>query len=87
MTVLVHDSRADMYLTKPTSVQELGAAIAALSRRIRPHVPAPQSLQLNRVTLQLHGALDIVDVSDHEAMVLSAFSKAKDHRLPTLRGH
>jgi DNA-binding response OmpR family regulator len=76
-----YDSGADMYLTKPTSVQELGAAIAALSRRIRPHVPANQSLALNMVTLQLRGSLGTVHVSNQEATVLAAFSKAKDHRL------
>jgi len=52
-----------------------------LSRRIRPHVPASRSLVLNRVALQLRGPSGTVDVSDHEATVLAAFSKAKDHRL------
>ncbi|WP_295436479.1 response regulator [uncultured Thiodictyon sp.] len=31
-----YDSGADIYLTKPTSIEELGAAIAALARRLRP---------------------------------------------------
>lgn len=76
-----YDSGADIYLTKPTSVEELGAAIAALARRIRPRVAATQALTLNTVTLQLRGSLGTFDVSSQEATVLSAFTKAKDRRL------
>jgi DNA-binding response OmpR family regulator len=76
-----YDSGADIYLTKPTSVQELGAAIASLARRIRPRVPPAQALSLNTLTLQLRGPLGALDVSDHEATLLSAFAKAKDRRL------
>lgn len=37
-----YGSGADLYLTKPTSLEELTAAIAALARRLR---PVPQDLQ------------------------------------------
>jgi DNA-binding response OmpR family regulator len=76
-----YDSGADIYLTKPTSVQELGAAIASLGRRIRPRASPGQALTLNPFTLQLRGPLGALDVSDHEATLLSAFAKAKDRRL------
>jgi DNA-binding response OmpR family regulator len=76
-----YDSGADLYLTKPTSVQELGAAIASLARRIRPRAVPAQALILNPHTLQLRGPSGALDVSDHEATLLSAFAKAKDRRL------
>jgi DNA-binding response OmpR family regulator len=76
-----YESGADIYLTKPTSVQELGAAIAALARRIRPSVHAGAVLTLNLVTLQLQGPVGAVDVSNQEATLLSAFAKARDRRL------
>ncbi len=76
-----YDSGADIYLTKPTAPEELGAAIRALSRRIRPEVPAADRLSLNRVTLQLHGPRATVDVSNHECLLLEAFAKAAAHRV------
>jgi len=76
-----YDSGADIYLTKPTAPEELGAAIRALSRRIRPEVPAADRLSLNPVTLQLQGARAAVDVSDQECLLLSAFAKAAEHRV------
>ena len=76
-----YGSGADIYLPKPTSVEELGAAIQALARRIRPQASAQGALSLNQITLQLQGAKEIVNVSDHESMLLSALSIAKDQRL------
>jgi DNA-binding response OmpR family regulator len=76
-----YDSGADIYLTKPTSVKELGAAIASLARRIHPRAVPAQALTLNPHTLQLRGSVGALDVSYHEATLLSAFAKAKDRRL------
>ncbi|MFA7242201.1 MAG: response regulator transcription factor [Sulfuricellaceae bacterium] len=77
-----YGSGADIYLTKPTSVEELDAAIQALSRRVRP-APALVTghLRLNPATLQLSGPRSTIDVSDQECSLLIAFSKARDHRL------
>ncbi len=75
-----YGSGADIYLTKPTSVEELDAAIQALSRRIRP-APVSGGLRLNPATLQLSGPRSTIDVSDQECSLLIAFSKARDHRL------
>ena len=78
-----YGSGADIYLTKPTSVEELGAAIQALSRRVRPDAPLASRLTLNPVTLQLLGPQAVLDVSDQECALLSAFAKAAEHRLET----
>lgn len=78
-----YGSGADIYLTKPTSPEELAAAVAALSRRLRPAQSKAGSLQLNPATLQLSGALASVNVSDTEYLLLMALTKAPDHRLET----
>lgn len=76
-----YGSGADLYLTKPISMEELGAAVQALSRRIRPSAADSGHLILNPVTLQLSGPQGTVDVSNHEAALLNAFSRASEHRL------
>ena len=76
-----YGSGADIYLPKPASAEELGAAIQALARRIRPQMNAQDAVSLNPTTLQLQGPKQLVDVSDHENLLLLALSKAKDHRL------
>lgn len=79
-----YDSGADIYLTKPTSPQELGAAIRALARRIRPQAEAGQAnLTLDTAVLQLKGPHSVVDVSDQESLLLSALARAREHRLET----
>ena len=81
-----YDSGADIYLTKPTSPEELGAAIHAVARRLRPNLPAGSStaaLTLNSTTLQLKGPTATVDVSDAECSILGAFANAAEQRLQT----
>lgn len=80
---------ADLYLTRPTSVEELAAAMRALSRR-SDHVDLPQidsgsqdRLTLNTATLQLLGKTSAVDVSDTESSVLTAFTQSSGQRLDT----
>ncbi len=46
-----YQSGADVYLTKPANVDELGAAISNLARRIRSRVGAGPQLDLTRLTL------------------------------------
>ena len=76
-----YEGGADIYLTKPTSPEELGGAVQALSRRIRPRAAVSGELVLNPTTLQLRGPLAAVDISDPECSLLIAFSKAGEHRL------
>lgn len=79
-----YDSGADIYLTKPTSPEELGAAIRALVRRMRPTVlSAVDTLSLDTTVLQLKGPQGVADVSDQESHLLSALARARDHRLET----
>ncbi len=77
-----YSSGADIYLTKPTSPEELGAAIQALSRRMRPATPEGQ-LTLNEGALTLKGPGAEVDLSDHECSLLTALCRASGNRLET----
>jgi DNA-binding response OmpR family regulator len=74
-------SGADIYLTKPTVPEELGAALQALSRRLRPHVNAADEITIYHVTRQLQGPLAQVDLSQQEYILLAAFAQAHDHSL------
>lgn len=76
-----YESGADIYLTKPTSLDELGAAIHALSRRIKPAAQATSSLKLDLNRLTLSGDLDEVKLTLHEATLLAAFVRAPGQRL------
>jgi DNA-binding response OmpR family regulator len=79
-----YDSGADIYLTKPTSPEALGAAIRALARRMRPQAEAGQTaLTLDTAVLQLKGPHSAIDVSDQESLLLSALARAGEHRLET----
>ena len=79
--IIGYSSGADLYLTKPTTLEELGAAIRALSRRLHPPVTTASQLTIDPVTLQLHGPHGTVDISDFECTLLSAFAGAIEHRL------
>ena len=76
-----YDAGADIYVTKPAAPEQLGAAIQALARRLR---PAPTGeIVLNLVTLQLRGPAASVDISDQECAQLMALARAPEHRLET----
>jgi len=76
---------ADLYLTKPTSVEELGAALQAVARRLRPaNTPTPEAhaaftLDWHRLTLT--GPSGAVSLNAFEATVLSALAGALWQRL------
>lgn len=76
-----YESGADLYLTKPTSVEELGAAVQALARRMKRHEQARPDFLLNFAALFLQGPQDGVGLSAHEAAMLSALARAPGHRL------
>jgi len=78
-----YDSGADIYLTKPTSSEELIAAVRALTRRIRPDEPGDCPLTVQLASLNLLGAKDKVGLSSHEASLLAALVRAKDQQLET----
>jgi DNA-binding response OmpR family regulator len=76
-----YESGADIYLTKPTSLEELSAAIHALARRLKPAVQTTSALQLDLNKLSLSGARGEVSLRAHEATVLAAFVHAPGQRL------
>ncbi len=78
-----YQSGADCYLTKPVSLQEFGAAIDAVARRLRRVELKPSVITLNLVSLQLSGPLGAVDVSKRESSILRAFSAAEEQLLDT----
>ena len=78
-----YDSGADIYLTKPTSADELCAAVRALTRRIRPEESGPPAFTLSLATMTLQGPLDRIQLSGHEATTLAAFVRAKEQLLET----
>jgi DNA-binding response OmpR family regulator len=74
-------SGSDIYLTKPTSFEALGAALQALSRRMRPDIPNAAGLILNPVSRQLSGPVAKVDLSDRESSLLAAFAQTRERSL------
>lgn len=82
---LGYQSGADIYLTKPISVEELSAAIQAIARRLKPAaalagVPVA-SFTLDRQRLTLSGPAGQVSLNALETTVLSALTGALGQRL------
>ncbi len=78
-----YESGADIYLTKPFSLEELSAAINALSRRLKSGQPASDALLLDPRRLVLTGPRGEVSLSAPETAVLAAFVRAVNHRIET----
>lgn len=76
-----YHSGADIYLTKPTSPEELNAAVSALMRRLHNTVGHLPSLKLDINTHTLDGLGKKVTMSAKEVALLSAFARAHEHRL------
>jgi DNA-binding response OmpR family regulator len=76
-----YESGADLYLTKPTSVEELGAAVQSLARRMKRHEQAQSDFMLNLGALFLQGPQHGVGLSAHEAAMLSVLARAPGHRV------
>ena len=76
-----YNSGADIYLPKPTTFDGLDSAIQSLSRRIHPPVAPADQLTLKQASRQLQGPTALVDLSQYEYMLLTAFAIAKNHRL------
>jgi two-component system OmpR family response regulator len=79
-----YDSGADIYMTKPVSLEELSAAIQSLSRRLK-----PEAAPMTRLTLDLgrrilrHRDQTELQLTSHESALLAAFSRAAECRLET----
>jgi len=76
-----YGSGADIYLTKPTTFEALGAAVQALARRVVARDTHTVSLTLHPTTRQLHGPLAAIDLSGVEYTLLAAFAQAHDRCL------
>jgi DNA-binding response OmpR family regulator len=82
--MLGYESGADLYLTKPTTMDELSAAIQALSRRLRPETQTSVALKLDLHKLTLtgqHNQQSQINLNAHEASLLAAFARAPGQRL------
>lgn len=79
-----YDSGADIYMTKPVSLDELNAAIQSLTRRLKPEVvpAASLTLDLSRQILRCRDQTE-VQLSSQESALLVAFSRAAECRLET----
>ncbi len=86
-----YESGADIYLSKPLSIDELCAAIGALARRLPaatapPVAPAAGTLCLDTGRCQLQGASGrLVQLSPNETDLLNAFAAADQGRLESAR--
>ena len=79
-----YDAGADIYLTKPVSIEELTAAVKSLERRLR--APLQQSddamaLLVSVAELNAKGPRGSIELSAVEAAMLSALARAPGHRL------
>lgn len=80
-----YQSGADIYLTKPTSEEELGAALQAVARRLKPPGAVPDQrvfvFTLDMQRLMLSGPQAQVSLNALEATVVSALASALWQRL------
>jgi DNA-binding response OmpR family regulator len=76
-----YESGADLYLTKPTTMDELHAAIRALSRRLKSSASKASALRLDLQRLALSGEHAEVNLSAQEASLLAALVRAPGQRL------
>jgi DNA-binding response OmpR family regulator len=78
-----YENGADIYLTKPISLDELSAAIQSLARRIKSAYIVSSTLSLDTLHLRLIGPLSAINLTKQESMLLSAFVLAQDRKLET----
>ncbi len=78
-----YESGADIYLTKPVALEELGAAVNALSRRLAPARGDGGTVVLDLRRLVLRRGVVEVPLSALEAAVLAALLRAPERRLET----
>lgn len=78
-----YEMGADIYVPKPTSPEELNAAIRALARRLNVASPQIPAVELDVRAMRLHGPLGMVDVSHQEGELLASLARAPDHRQET----
>ena len=75
-----YESGADIYLAKPTSNEELGAAVASLARRVT-HADTPPQFVANSQTLTLQGPQGSESLTEAEMKILRGLCLAPHHQL------
>ena len=75
-----YSSGADIYLDKPTSNEELIAAINSLARRMTPR--RPNEFELQAAQLSLQGPLGHVQLTEAEVRVLRGLALSPNRRMP-----
>ena len=79
-----YEAGADMYLTKPVSIEELTAAVKSLDRRLNA-TPAPSDnqavLTVQLAQLKAQGPAGCVELAEVEVALLCALARAPDQRL------
>lgn len=79
-----YSTGADIYLTKPVSLQELNTTISSLGRRIQASTAQQPSLQLDMTRCLLQRtALPDIQLSGLECALLAALGRTADKRLQT----
>lgn len=76
-----YESGADIYLTKPASLEELSAAIQAIARRLNPKYIKMETLRLDEKLLSLTGSVQSVNLTKYESALLVAFTRAAEKKL------
>ena len=79
-----YECGADLYLTKPVSVQELCAAAGALGKRLqRTDQASRRGFSLDLKRMQLRGPAGETSLTSQDATLLAALVRAPGHRLET----
>lgn len=79
-----YEAGADMYLTKPVSIEELTAAVTSVDRRLNaaPKPPDNQAiLTVQLAQLKAQGPAGCVELAEVEVALLCALARAPDRRL------
>jgi DNA-binding response OmpR family regulator len=77
-----YTSGADIYLTKPSSPEEITAAVRALALRLPTAAQPGTDLTLLRRALKLRGPKGTAQLSAVEVEILATFAKSAEGRLP-----
>jgi DNA-binding response OmpR family regulator len=76
-----YESGADIYLSKPISLEELSVAIQAVSRRIKPKYIETIALKLDEQQCTLTGPLQLISLTRLESTLLVSFIRANNQKL------
>ncbi len=79
-----YEAGADIYLTKPVSIEELSAAVQSLGRRLRAdraQTDSQATLSVQVAELRAQGPAGVIELSAVEVALLTALGRAPGQRL------